>query len=191
MRGRVPVPDSDDVFLSASGDYSYSKYDGKTLEEILADSDEWTPESWHRAFSKICTKKVIDNRDKMATEPAVRASQLGPRLRTVGAEAEASYCDLIAMIRAFSRGDDKDGKKVAVQENLVQMNAFLDELTSMRETCESLEQSDRGAARLRGFVSQDLFNLVKLTVGSFDDIVYFVSVANGFSLDRFRSSLVL
>ena len=68
------------------------------------------------------------------------------------------------------------------------MHAFLDELTSMRETCESLEQSDRGAARLRGFVSQDLFNLVKLTVGSFDDIVHFVSVANGFSLEKFRST---
>ena len=184
----MPVPDSDDVFPSASGDYSYSKYDGETLEEILADSDEWTPESWHRAFSKICTKKVIDNRDKIATEPAVRASQLGPLLRTVGAESEASYCDLIAMIRAFSRGVDNIGKKVTVQENLAQIHAFLDELTSMREACGSLEQSDRGAARLRGFVSQDSFNLVKLTVGSFDGIVHFVSVANGFSLDKFRST---
>ena len=92
------------------------------------------------------------------------------------------------MIRAFPRGADKDGNKVTVQENLAQMHAFLDELTSMRERCESLEQSDRGAARLRGFVSQDLFKLVCITVASFDDIVHFVSVANGFSLDKFRTT---
>ena len=136
----------------------------------------------------ILHRKVIDNKDKMATEPAVRASQLGPLLRAVSAEAEASYCDLMAMIRAFSRGADKDGNKVTVQENLAQMHAFLDELTSMRERCESLEQSDRGAARLRGFVSQDLFNLVSMAVASFDDIVHLVSVANGFSLDKFRNT---
>ena len=108
LRGLVPVPDSDDVFPSAAGDYSYSKYNGESLEEILADCDAYSPESWHREYCFICTKKVIDNKDKMATEPAVRASQLGPLLRAVGAEAEASYCGLMAMIRAFSRGADQD-----------------------------------------------------------------------------------
>ena len=60
LRGLVPVPDSDDISPSASGGYSYSKYNGASLEEILADCDAYTPESWHREFCLICTQKMID-----------------------------------------------------------------------------------------------------------------------------------
>ena len=44
----------------------------------------------------------------MATDPAVKVSQLGPIFRRLGlgAKPEAEYCEFLAKVRAYSRGVD-------------------------------------------------------------------------------------
>ena len=58
----------------------------------------------------------------------------------------------------------------------------------MRDACESLEQGNRGAARLRGFVSQDLYVFYKMTIESWDGILHFIGVTNRFNLESFRAA---
>jgi hypothetical protein len=68
------------------------------------------------------------------------------------------------------------------------MVEFMDELTQMRTDCiQNVPQASRGAERLRGFISEDLYRLFKMSVENWGDLLCFAR-HNGMDMDAFRSA---
>ena len=186
LRGFVPDPGSADVVLATPGDTSYSTVRGRSLVEVLPDGAAST---FHQEYSKVCTKIVVDSKDSMASRPAELQGRLGSFLRRVGLDAEATYCDLIWSSHCCARAIDvDDGRALSPTENLAQMRAFTGKLTGIRAECvDKLEQGSRGAARLRGFISEDLYRLFLQSEKALDFIIK-VAEASGMS-EGLRSTL--
>ena len=107
----------------------------------------------------------------MASDPARRCGLLGPLLREVGLEREAAFCDLIRASGNYSRGVDVDGNPVTPEANLAAIKKFNACLAAMRDACLKLEQTSRGAVRLRGFISEELFKLYKMSENALEGII--------------------
>jgi hypothetical protein len=184
VRGHFPVPGSSNVHLTPAGDHSRSRVAGKLLVEILGAERAVT---FHEELCKILTKPVVDPKDTMATDPARRCGMLGALLREVGLDRAAKLCDLIKAAHDFSRGVNADGEPVTPSENLSKIKAFNRDLAAMRDACLELEQASRGAKRLRGFISEDLFELFKMSEVALEGVLALCE-ANGLTKDL-RSTL--
>ena len=111
-------------------------------------------------------------------------------LREVGATAEAAYCDLMAKLRAISRGLDTEGNQVSATQNLVQMEAAVQTLRDMRHACmEGLNQKKRGVSRLRGFITEELFRVFEMDVASFHSILE-LAEANEFDVTKMHNTML-
>ena len=63
---------------------------------------------------------------------------------------------------------------LTAQQNLVQLEEIVEFLTEWRSNCKSgLAQGSRGATRLRGFITEELFNAFQLDLASFKFIIEF------------------
>ena len=150
-----------------SGSVLRAMYGGRSPATILGSRAK----QWHVQFCLLANKRVLDSKDKMATDPSVRVGKLGPLLRLVGAVIEAKFCDLLRKQFCLVRGIGADGAALSAEQNLSQMNAHFDELKGMWEAFLALDQRARGTTRLRGFISEELFKLYELNLESFKSIV--------------------
>ena len=186
LRGFEPKDGSTDVVLSTPGNTSNSFVGDRKLDEVLPGG---VAGPFHEEFSEKCPKSVVDPKDSMASKPAELQGQLGVYLRKVGLDAEAAYCDLIWLSHCCARAIHvDDGRELSPAENLAQMRDFVKKLTAMRDACEAdLQQECRGAARLRGFISEELYSLFKQSVVALDFIIK-VAAASDMS-EGLRSTL--
>ena len=77
---------------------------------------------------------------------------------------------------------------LTAQQNLVQLEEIVEFLTEWRSNCKSgLAQGSRGATRLRGFITEELFNAFQLDLASFKFIVEF-AVNNAYDVAKLRNT---
>ena len=101
LRGFAPKEaGSTDVVLSVPGDHSNSSVGDRKLVEVVGPA---RAKPFHEEFASLCPKSVVDPKDTMDSKPAALEAQLGPLLREVGLDAEATYCDLMRLSHCCAR----------------------------------------------------------------------------------------
>ena len=106
LRGVIPTEGAVEWKPAPVGDYQHSRFRNTPIVQLVKTAA--AAESLHRDVCKLVTKQVLEAKDPMATDPAVKVSQLGPIFRRLGlgAKPEAEYCEFLAKVRAYSRGVD-------------------------------------------------------------------------------------
>ena len=165
LRGVDEDASGDTLVLEIPGDISRSSVEGNPLVDIFNGNIN-AAVNYHKKLAGVMNKDVISQSDPMASRPALRMCKLGDLLLQVGATSAAWYCGLMNELLCISTGVNTAGNRVSFEVNVQQGEIFLAKIEAWRSQCLELCQELRGGTRYRGFMTEELYHSLQVTISS-------------------------